>query len=100
MPRNKKQVPNQSGVPVDRSTSRGLVTPQHDLPVLEGPDAFRAWLRGRCNASSVKEVAAAAGIQPNYLSNILAGRVSLGTETIARWGYEREVRVIFKPKSR
>ena len=67
------------------------------LPTITGRDAFRAHLRERCNASSVQAVAAEAGISAVYLSNILAGRSSIGDSLAARFGYGRRVIEEFYP---
>jgi hypothetical protein len=67
------------------------------LPILAGTDAFRAWLRGQCNASSVNAVAAGAGIKPAYLSNVLNGRSSIGPSFAARFGYRHRQEVVFEP---
>ena len=67
------------------------------LEPLEGEEAFREFLRKRCSESSAKQVAEAAGLDPSYLSNILAGRSSLGSKTVARFGYKRVEHVTFIP---
>ena len=71
--------------------------PAAPLPVLRGSSAFRAWLRERCNASSVKQVAAGAGCNPAYLSNVLNGRSSIGPAFAARFGYSLRKVSLFVP---
>ena len=69
----------------------------HRLPTLAGEDAFRAWLRDRCAATSLNQVAAGAGISHSYLSNVLAGRKPLTPVFVAKFGYARREHVTFEP---
>lgn len=73
------------------------VTPRTALQPIEGEKNFRAWLRSLCAASSLREVAERAGIQPSQLSNIIAGRGSLGPKTVGRFHYRRQVDITFVP---
>ncbi len=66
-------------------------------PTIVGREAFRAYLRDLCNAASVQAVATDAGISPAYLSNILAGRSSIGDSLAARFLYGRRVVEEFVP---
>lgn len=77
------------------SPKNDSATPER--PVLHSRDEFRAWLRRQCDASSVKAVAANAGISPPFLSAILAGRSSIGDSLVARFHYGRRVIEEFYP---
>jgi|GEM_PF-5713888 len=67
------------------------------LEPIHGELAFRAYLRELCDKSSVNQVAAEAGISPSALSNLMAGRMSLGAKTVARFGYGRAKTITFMP---
>jgi hypothetical protein len=65
--------------------------------VFHSEDEFRAWLRTWCEAASFTAVAKYANIDPAILSNIVAGRVSLGPKTLARFGFHRQKSVLLLP---
>lgn len=61
---------------------------------------FRAWLRAYCETLTFKEVARKHKMSPSQLSNLVAGRLSIGPKTARRFGFERIDTVAFVPIDR
>ena len=66
-------------------------------PVLVSEQAFRSWLAALSARHTGKRVAQAAGISPSQLSSIIHGRGSLGSGLAARFGYSRELSMVYRP---
>ena len=65
--------------------------------VLASVEAFRAYLRGLVEASTLTVVAEAYGVSASYLCDLMQGRGSIGPGAAKRFGYRRETTHIFIP---
>lgn len=88
-----------------KKSSRPLAKPAASEPVatppprrkIVGEKAFREWVRAWRDTCSTRELAQRVDWSEQLVSGLIHGRVSIGAETAARFGYRvRDVKV-FEP---